>query len=195
MRTLLISLALTGLASGLAAQADDLELARTQVSPDTGWHFAFGFGYVAWGEESRPGGATPAVDVGIGYELDGGVGLEYRLTLTEAEFLLLDNAVGGYYFPRLRSRSLPVGGFAAVGLPIKMAEEHWRELVDYRAWSYGFGLRFRAVLNERRTAVFAELGVLTIKESFTERLRWRDDGDIDWAVRNSGLRLRVGMAF
>lgn len=195
MRTLLISLTLFGLTSGLAGQVGGADPAHARVSPDSGWHFAFGFGYVAWGEESSPGGALPAVDVGIGYELDGGVGLEYRLSLTEAEFLVLDNAVGGYYFPRLGSRSLPVGGFAAVGLPIKMAEEDWRELVDYRAWSYGFGLRFRAALNERRTAVFADVGVMTIRESFTERLRWRDDGDIEWAIRNSGLRLRVGMAF
>lgn len=195
--------ALGALAALVTLQAPGLRAQRIPDAPavadssTAGFRFAFGLGYAAWGADSRLGGAIPSIDIAAGYELEGGLGLEYRLTATALEFSVLDNSLAAYYLPSHRDRRLPVGPAVSIGLPIRLGGgASFRDVDDYAAFSYGYGLRGYVPLGtRRRTRMFAEAGVLTVRERFTERRGWAEDGGMRWSMKHSGARVRVGLSF
>lgn len=190
MRTLLISAAALGIATGLGAQTP------TVAPPAKGWYLSIATGLNAWGDDSRVGGAMPLGDVSVGYETDAGIGFEYRIAWTEVTFPVLDNALGTYFFPRVGARRLPVGPFAQVGLGLRAGRATLPTVEDHGAWQYAYGLRVRAPGRaRRRVGVFGEIGIATVRETYTEPRPWRDDGDVHWAVRHSGMRVRMGLLF
>ena len=157
-----------------------------------GWHFGLGLGSVSWGDASPCGCGTPRIDVAVAYESDGGLLVEYQLGIQESTNTHLGHALVGGVFPRWLGAQRPIGVFVSGGA-VNDIDGFGRRQVG--SFEYGYGLRARAPLGRRQnTRVFGELGVVTLRQTFSEDIDWRRI-TLEERQVHSGVRVRLGVVW